>query len=131
MGEDGEAHVQAVMEMLSRLPRIAAEHFVTAVAPILTVPRIFEPELCRALIQFYDQHGGEESGFMRDVNGQTTLILDHTFKRRRDQEITDEKFRNFAMFGVHDRLVPEIRKAFQRMSVLGSTGRRCRLRCLN
>ncbi len=65
------------------------------------------------LIDYYDQHGGQESGFMREVDGKTVMVLDPSFKRRRDQEILDEKLRNAAMFRIHDRLIPEIQKAYQ------------------
>ena len=34
-------------------------------------PNVFEPELCQHLIDLYEQHGGEESGFMREVDGKT------------------------------------------------------------
>ncbi|WP_335025991.1 hypothetical protein [Nostoc sp.] len=46
-------------------------------APVLVVPRVFEPKLCRALIQFYELHGGEDSGFMREVNGRTVPVYDY------------------------------------------------------
>jgi predicted 2-oxoglutarate/Fe(II)-dependent dioxygenase YbiX len=82
-------------------------------APILIVPRIFEPELCRSLIRYYEEHGGEESGFMRDLGGKTVEIHDYSHKRRRDQEITDEQLRKACMFRIHDRLVSELVKAFQ------------------
>ena len=50
---------------------------------------------------------------MRDVNGQTVAVLDYSHKRRTDCEIEDEKLRQACMVRIHDRLVPEIRKAFQ------------------
>jgi predicted 2-oxoglutarate/Fe(II)-dependent dioxygenase YbiX len=77
------------------------------------VPRVFEPELCRALIGYYEKHGGQDSGFMRDIGGKTVEVHDHRHKRRRDQEIIDEQLRKACMFRIHDRLAPEIYKAFQ------------------
>src|SRR5262249_26074974 len=38
-------------------------------APVLVLPRIFEPGLCKTLIDFYERAGGSESGFMRDKQG--------------------------------------------------------------
>jgi peroxiredoxin/predicted 2-oxoglutarate/Fe(II)-dependent dioxygenase YbiX len=107
-----ENHVASWIEILSRLPPLPTGH-ATVQAPILVVPRIFEPDLCAALIDYYNQHGGEESGFMREVQGRTIHISDHSFKRRRDQEILDQDLRNAAMHRIHDRLKPEIHKAFQ------------------
>ena len=36
-------------------------------APVLFLPRVFEPEVCRHLIGLYEENGGEESGFMREI----------------------------------------------------------------
>jgi peroxiredoxin len=106
-------HLAQLIGILSKLPKIPAAQMALVQAPILVVPRIFEPELCRALINYYCQHGGKESGFMREEKGRTVPVSDHSFKRRRDQELLDESLRNAAMFRIHDRLAPEIHKAFQ------------------
>lgn len=108
-----EQHVDAVMAALSSLPRLKPASLADIPAPILVVPRILEPELCRTLIQYYGQLGGQESGFMRQVDGKTVTVHDHGHKRRRDQEIMDERLRNACMHRLHDRLLPEIQKAFQ------------------
>lgn len=112
-GPEPAVHVSAVLTFLGKLPVIPPEQPATIQAPILVVPRILELELCRMLIDYYDQLGGMESGFMREVNGKTVQVLDPGFKRRRDQEILDERLRDAAMYRVHDRLLPEIHKAFQ------------------
>ncbi|MEM9092359.1 MAG: 2OG-Fe(II) oxygenase [Cyanobacteria bacterium P01_F01_bin.53] len=108
-----ENHVDQLITILSKLPTIQAPRAASVQAPVLVVPRIFEPDLCQALIAYYNQHGGEESGFMREKKGRTLHIKDHSFKRRRDQEILDENLKNMAMHRIHDRLTPEIHKAFQ------------------
>lgn len=105
-------HAEQVVATLDQLPPLPTGT-ASVQAPILVVPRIFEPELCRALIDYYNRLGGEESGFMREIQGQTVLVSDSSFKRRRDQTIEDEDLRNAAMYRIHDRLVPEIHKAFQ------------------
>ena len=105
-----ETHVQLLLQFLGTLTPIADT---TGHAPIMIVPTIFEPQFCRELIQLYEEHGGEDSGFMRDVNGKTVALIDYSHKRRRDYDITDERVRNAAMVRIHDRLVPEIQKAFQ------------------
>ena len=108
-----EAHVSQVIEFLSYLPEIPPTEAASIQAPILVVPRVFEPDLCQALMTHYDQHGGEESGFMREVAGRTVLITDPDFKRRQDQEIIDQNLLAATMHRIHNRLVPEIYKAFQ------------------
>ncbi len=110
---DIEQHRMAVMRALDSLPPLPPVSQSGVPAPVLVVPRIFEGELCQTLIHYYDQHGGKESGFMRDIDGKTVAVHDYGHKRRRDQEIQDEQLRKACMFRIHDRLVPEIAKAFQ------------------
>jgi hypothetical protein len=43
----------------------------------------------------------------------SAFIVDHGHKRPRDQEIEDSELRRICMVAIHDRLVPEIQKAFQ------------------
>jgi peroxiredoxin/predicted 2-oxoglutarate/Fe(II)-dependent dioxygenase YbiX len=107
-----ESHVSQWVNILSELPLLPAGSAIIQ-APVLVVPRVFEANFCTTLIGYYNQHGGEESGFMREVKGRTIHISDHSFKRRRDQELLDLELRNVAMSRIHDRLVPEIYKAFQ------------------
>ena len=57
--------------------------------PVLILPNVFEATLCRRLIDLYDAHGGVESGFMRDVDGKTIAIYDHSDKRRKDYTVAD------------------------------------------
>jgi peroxiredoxin/predicted 2-oxoglutarate/Fe(II)-dependent dioxygenase YbiX len=107
-----ERHLDQLMEALEALPPLDGVS-VASSAPILTVPRLFEPELCRALIRYYEELGGGESGFMQDIDGKTVGVFDYTHKRRRDQEILDETLRKACMVRIADRLVPEIQKAYQ------------------
>ncbi|HEX2727762.1 MAG TPA: redoxin domain-containing protein, partial [Beijerinckiaceae bacterium] len=58
-------------------------------APILILPNVFEPDFCRQLIDLYEKHGGEESGFVRQIGDKTLMIADPDFKRRKDFTITD------------------------------------------
>jgi predicted 2-oxoglutarate/Fe(II)-dependent dioxygenase YbiX len=107
-GSDGKT----VFELLRRLPppgRAAGVEGDLPV-PVLWLPNVFEPELCRILIAAYEGHGGEESGFMRDVDGQTKLIHDPWHKRRRDFIIEDDNLMKTIQNRVLRRIRPEIRK---------------------
>jgi predicted 2-oxoglutarate/Fe(II)-dependent dioxygenase YbiX/peroxiredoxin len=112
-GDPPEQHVPRLLEILASLPAFEPPQPGHMPAPVLIAPRIFEPELCRMLINYYEDRGGKESGFMRDVDGKTVAVHDYGHKRRRDQEIADEQLRKACMFRIHDRLGPEIHKAFQ------------------
>jgi len=106
------SHAERLISFVKSLPRPAPESS-ASLAPVLLVPRIFEPELCRRLIHYYEAHGGVESGVMREVDGKTVSVADNDFKQRRDCEIVDDESRLDTMHRIHDRLVPEIQKAFQ------------------
>ena len=80
-------------------------------APVLIVPRIFEPDLCRQLIDVYKKDGGGVSGVMRDIGGKTVGVVDD-FKKRRDATVHDESLRLAIQRRVSWRLLPQIAKAF-------------------
>lgn len=107
------AHAEHVMRSVLSIPEFEPHTSGTLQAPVLIVPRVFEPDLCRKLIDHYEQNGGEESGFMREIDGKTVGVYDYGHKRRRDQEILDEDLRKACMIRIHDRLAPEIEKAYQ------------------
>ena len=81
-------------------------------APILMVPRVLEPELCRELIRLYEAHGGKDSGFMRTQDGKTVGIIDPSIKRRSDYHVTDEALRETLRDRFRRRLIPQMMRAF-------------------
>lgn len=81
---DGEKIMAELRGMVAVEPNLPT-------APVLVVSNIFPPDVCRHLIGLYEAHGGEDSGFMRDVNGVTTAITDHSHKRKADYTITDQQ----------------------------------------
>ena len=63
---------------------------VVLVFAVLIVPRVFEPEFCRQLIDYHERGDAIDSGFMRnDGSGKTVLVVDHAHKRRRDCAVED------------------------------------------
>jgi len=100
---------ESIFAALNAMVEAGAEQ---ASAPVLTVPRVFEPELCRELIRIYDADGGHDSGFMRTRDGKTVSVIDHSFKRRSDCEIADPMLRGMLLDRMRRRLVPQIVKAF-------------------
>lgn len=106
------APLSAGSEVIARVRQLAGKPF-SLPAPVLLVPDVLPAEMCRRLIKLYDQNGGRESGFMRDVNGVTKPIVDHSHKRRADYTIIDDKLRlalNLRLFHV---LRPMLQRAFQ------------------
>ena len=82
-------------------------------APVLVVPRVFEPELCRQLIERYEREGGVDSGTMREENGRTVGRIDHRQKKRADCLITDQETMDQLAARLHRFLVPQIQRCFQ------------------
>ncbi|SFI84572.1 2OG-Fe(II) oxygenase family protein [Caulobacter sp. UNC279MFTsu5.1] len=107
------AETGAVLDFVAAAPAPADHAGAPLHAPVLILPRVFEPELCRRLIAVYEAAGGHASGFMRDVDGKTRLIVDPTHKRRSDHDLVDPGLRAAAAARIHDRLIPEVAKAFQ------------------
>jgi predicted 2-oxoglutarate/Fe(II)-dependent dioxygenase YbiX/peroxiredoxin len=108
-GSDGAA----LFELLDGLPEPRRFAGPELQAPILFLPGVFEPEFCRHLVDLYEQHGGEESGFMREVDGRTVAIQDHSHKRRKDYVIEDPELIKQTQFRVRRRVAPEILKVHQ------------------
>ena len=81
-------------------------------APVLTVPRIFEPELCEELIAYHAETGGGPSGVMRDVGGRTVGVHDRNYKIRRDRWIEDQDLIKRTRDRIYYRLRPAIFNAF-------------------
>jgi predicted 2-oxoglutarate/Fe(II)-dependent dioxygenase YbiX len=109
----GSAPVAQGEAMLRRLQAILAGPQPDIPAPVLVVPRIFEPALCRELIDYYESRGGAESGFMRDFEGKTRAIVDHRHKRRSDCEIVDDDLKKRLRARMIRFLSPQIERAFQ------------------
>ncbi|MGF1626557.1 MAG: 2OG-Fe(II) oxygenase family protein [Alphaproteobacteria bacterium] len=105
----------AFLATLASLPQAEAHSAATADpwAPVLLVPRVLEPELCRHLVEAYEHGAPRASGFMRTENGRTVGKLDESFKRRADVTIEDAGMRAALREAIRARLVPEIRKVFQ------------------
>lgn len=101
-----------VLDLMRRCMAEDSARQADRIAPVLTVPRIFEPEFCKMLIDYYGQIGGKESGFMRQRDGKTVGVRDPLFKRRKDVKIIDEHLRTQAMLRIQRRLLPAIEQAY-------------------
>jgi predicted 2-oxoglutarate/Fe(II)-dependent dioxygenase YbiX/peroxiredoxin len=102
-----------LFDLIAALP--PPDHYAGPVlqAPILFLPNVFEPAFCQHLVSLYERHGGEESGFMREVDGKTVAIQDKNHKQRRDFNIEDENVIAATRARVRRRVVPEIKKVHQ------------------
>lgn len=103
---------ERVFSLLGRLPAPDDHAGTPLSAPVLIVPRIFEPELCRRLTAFYDEVGGKPSGVMRQIGGKTVPMLDG-FKSRSDATVEDPDLKREIVQRLETRLMRQINLAFQ------------------
>lgn len=108
------APIEATGLVLDRLAQELAEAPAQAeaqFAPVLTLPRIFEPELCQALVAYYRLGQATVSGFALDAGGQTVQHVDSFMKRRSDVLIEDEAMLEAIRTRLEDRLFPMVKRA--------------------
>lgn len=106
-------HAEAIVHLLSHAAPAGIVNDRQIPAPVLIIPRVFEPALCRHLIDYYEAGGAADSGFMREIDGKTVGLYDYSHKRRSDKIIDDEQLRNACMARIHRRVAPELQRAFQ------------------
>ena len=108
------APIEATGLVLDRLeqelrdaPRVAETQF----APVLTLPRILEPEFCATLMAYYRAGGATASGFARDEGGRTVQHIDTFLKRRSDVTIEDDGLLAAIRSRLEERLFPMVKRA--------------------
>lgn len=105
-----QAPIEAAAEMFQRIATLPApgDHAgVPLHAPALIAPRIFEPELCQALIALHEADGGTFTGVMRDAGSRTVAVMDE-LKKRRDIWIDDPELKDAIRERLERRLFPMI-----------------------
>jgi predicted 2-oxoglutarate/Fe(II)-dependent dioxygenase YbiX/peroxiredoxin len=110
----GRAQLSSAARVLDYLKRLKppAEHAGAPLnAPVLIAPRIFEPELCRRLVQLHEAEGGQFTGVMRDDGDRTVAVMDE-LKKRRDILIQDPGLEAELKDRLERRLYPLMARAF-------------------
>jgi predicted 2-oxoglutarate/Fe(II)-dependent dioxygenase YbiX/peroxiredoxin len=110
---EDQSDITTLLAFLNTLPPPGRFAGIEVQAPVLYLPNVFEPALCEELIRLYEQAGGEESGFMREVDGKTISVTDHRHKRRKDHTIESADLRQAIQARIHRRVASEIQKAYQ------------------
>ena len=99
--------------IFDELEKCLAAPPLAANAPVLVVPQVLPPDLCRVLIDRYEAQGGRPTGSMSDENGITTHRIDPSFKRRSDHLIEDEALILTLKAHLARILRPLVKRAFQ------------------
>jgi len=111
--DEPAGHAQTVRRVLESLPPVDESAGTPMSAPVLIVPRVFDFPLCDFLMRFYQEVGGKDSGFMLDVAGKTTTVLDYRLKRRADVPVAMPEVRDLVRGQIVRRLLPAIERYFQ------------------
>jgi predicted 2-oxoglutarate/Fe(II)-dependent dioxygenase YbiX len=80
--------------------------------PVLVVPNVFDPSLCRRLIDLYDAAGGREIGAI-EYKGQMVTRADLTYRQRLDYYVADDDTLQKCREMLERRLLPLVYRAFQ------------------
>jgi predicted 2-oxoglutarate/Fe(II)-dependent dioxygenase YbiX/peroxiredoxin len=105
LGEEGRIFAELKRRLAAPAPSLGA--------PVLVVPRVLSPELCKVLIDRYDANGGRPTGAMSEEGGITTHKINREFKRRSDYEIEDQALIATLKGHMSRILRPLIARAFQ------------------
>ena len=105
--------IEAIDLVLDRLEQeLRAPSPADQVAPVLVLPRVLEPDLCRELIDYYGRGEPTASGFAIEVEGQTVTRLNAKLKRRTDVTIEDPALIEAVRSRLEMRLFPLVERAF-------------------
>ncbi len=111
--DDPAGHTDMIRNFIRTLPAPGDSVGGPLVAPILIIPRVFEFDFCDYLIRLFDEVGGEDSGFMLDIDGETRTVINPALKRRQDMVISDPGLREMMRDRIARRVVPAMERFFR------------------
>ncbi len=104
---------EAALAAFAALPRVEDHAGAPLFAPVLLVPRIFEPDFCRQLIEHHATEGSFPSGVTRQIGGRTVVVAVPGMKQRRDCLVAEGGLMAAIRTRLALRLLPGIKRAFQ------------------
>jgi peroxiredoxin len=103
--------LSALPPLLRGLPPVDRFAGMEMHAPVILLADVFEPSLCRTLIEAYELRGGKPTGFMVEVDGRTVGQQDLRHKVRRDHIIDDVGLRGQILDCIRTTVKPAIQRA--------------------
>lgn len=100
-------------DLLERLPAPREAFGPSPPVPVLLLPGVLEPDLCRHLMEVFDRDGGRPTGFMQDDGEKSMERFDDDWKCRRDIMLSDPRLVAGVRARIGRRVCPEIKRAFQ------------------
>lgn len=112
-GSGGPVCAARVMEFLDTHPLPDERHTLGNSAPVLLVPNVLEPELCKTLVHRWETMGHEEGKVQSVFSGEDHQRVAFEGKRRLDHEINDGALTQQLGIRVLRRVAPELEKAYR------------------
>ena len=110
--QDAATTARQVASVLdTALPRVEPLE-IAIQAPVLLIPDVLDPEICRFLIHVWETRGNVETGVERSRGEQRKDAISHQDKRRRDHIVEDGDLLKRLSSTVGRRVMPEVQKAF-------------------
>ena len=81
-------------------------------APVLLIPNVLTPDICRVLINVWATKGNTDTGVESYNSGVRRDVIDYENKKRRDHEVTDARLLRLLTSTVGRRVMPEVQRAF-------------------
>tara|TARA_Y100001960_G_scaffold317026_1_gene384791 strand:- start:2736 stop:3770 length:1035 start_codon:yes stop_codon:yes gene_type:complete len=106
-------YIAETVAFLKSIPQPSDRYIIGNSAPVLLVPNIIEPDLCRSLIQRWQTMGHEEGKVQSVLDGRDYERVAFESKRRLDHYIHDKALARELGQRVVRRLAPEIEKAYR------------------
>ncbi len=101
------------LDTLDNLDDVLSQAADETPAPVVIVPRVFEADFCRTLLDYVDATESVAATDLQDSVPGTHAHPSDASKMRVDCRIDDESIRQAAMHRIYWRLAPQIEKAFQ------------------
>ncbi len=108
----GEEIAAWALEHYGGRPRVGEPEERATTAPVLIVPNLIGPKVCRDLIRMWSDEGHEEGTVGSVIRGAEGDRLYDKVKRRLDHRITDPAISSSLQQTIGRRVAPEVHKAF-------------------
>ena len=107
----GDDLVNSVLEFYAKRPAVPPKQLRRATAPVLIIPDLLDPEMCKALIDMFNTGKVEEGTVGSVLSGQELQRVHHTRKKRLDYKIEDPEQQRTLQNVIGRRIAPELSKA--------------------
>ena len=106
-GDAADRLAEVVRQAVAAAPAVT----VTAQAPVLFVPRVLDPDLCKHLQKLWGASHAD-TGVERSAGGRRQEVIAAEAKRRRDHVVEDAEPQRLLTRTLGRRLLPEVRRVF-------------------